>query len=47
MIRRMAASIYSVVLVAALWEVIARAGLVPFFFLPPLSVVAASFRPSA
>ena len=43
MIRRMAASIYSAVLVAALWEVIARAGLVPFFFLPPLSVVAATF----
>jgi ABC-type nitrate/sulfonate/bicarbonate transport system permease component len=42
-IRRLVAPIYSVVLVGVLWEVVARSGVVPFFFLPPLSVIAATF----
>jgi ABC-type nitrate/sulfonate/bicarbonate transport system permease component len=43
MIRRVAGSVYSVVLVALVWELVARAGLVPFFFLPPLSAVLSTF----
>jgi len=43
MIRKIAAASYSIVLVAIVWELVARAGVVPFFFLPPLSVVAATF----
>jgi ABC-type nitrate/sulfonate/bicarbonate transport system permease component len=43
MIRRIAAAGYSVVLVALIWELVARAGLVPFFFLPPLSAILATF----
>ena len=43
MIRRLAAGSYSLALVALAWEVAARSGLVPFFFLPPLTVIAASF----
>jgi ABC-type nitrate/sulfonate/bicarbonate transport system permease component len=34
------AKTYSVMLVVAAWEAIARGGLVPFFFLPPLSTIA-------
>src|SRR5215813_7815592 len=34
---------YSVLLVIGLWEVTARSGFVPFFFLPPLSVIAMTF----
>jgi ABC-type nitrate/sulfonate/bicarbonate transport system permease component len=40
---RAAAAVYSLILVAALWEVVARAGLVPFFFLPPLTAIAVTF----
>jgi len=43
MILRAAAAVYSLVLVAAIWEAVARAGVVPFFFLPPLSVIGATF----
>ena len=43
MIRRFVAATYSLGLVAIVWEATARAGVVPFFFLPPLSVVAATF----
>src|SRR5262249_44588969 len=43
MIGRLAAAVYSVVLAAVAWEVVARAGVVPFFFLPPLSAVASTF----
>ena len=43
MIRRAFATIYSVLLVGAVWEIVARSGVVPFFFLPPLSVIAATF----
>jgi ABC-type nitrate/sulfonate/bicarbonate transport system permease component len=43
MIGRLAAATYSLVLVAVAWEAVARAGVVPFFFLPPLSVVAGTF----
>jgi ABC-type nitrate/sulfonate/bicarbonate transport system permease component len=34
---------YSVLLVIGLWESAARSGFVPFFFLPPLSVIAMTF----
>lgn len=43
MIGKVVASSYSVLLVGAVWEIVARSGLVPFFFLPPLSVIAATF----
>jgi len=43
MIRKIAAASYSIVLVAIVWELVARAGVVPFFFLPPLSVIARTF----
>jgi ABC-type nitrate/sulfonate/bicarbonate transport system permease component len=43
MIRRIVGATYSIVLVAIAWEVAARAGVVPFFFLPPLSVIARTF----
>lgn len=43
MILRAFATIYSVLLVGAVWEIVARSGVVPFFFLPPLSVIAATF----
>jgi len=41
--RALAAGSYSLLLVAAVWEIVARAGVVPFFFLPPLSVIAWTF----
>jgi ABC-type nitrate/sulfonate/bicarbonate transport system permease component len=34
---------YSVALVIVAWEVVARSGLVPVFFLPPVSVIVATF----
>jgi ABC-type nitrate/sulfonate/bicarbonate transport system permease component len=34
---------YSLLIVIAVWEIIARSGLIPFFFLPPLSVIASTF----
>lgn len=34
---------YSSLIVIVLWEAVARSGLVPFFFLPPLSVIAPTF----
>ena len=34
---------YSLLIVFAVWEIIARSGLIPFFFLPPLSVIASTF----
>jgi len=34
---------YSLLLVAATWEIVARSGVVPFFFLPPLSVIGWTF----
>ena len=34
---------YSLLMVIAAWEIIARSCLVPFFFLPPLSVIASTF----
>src|SRR5436309_14638566 len=37
------AKTYSLILVVALWEVVARTGLVSFFFLPPVSVVLTTF----
>jgi NitT/TauT family transport system permease protein len=37
------AKTYSVILVVVAWELVARSGLVPFFFLPPVSVIAAIF----
>ena len=37
------AKTYSVLLVIAAWETVARSGLVPFFFLPPVSVIAVTF----
>jgi ABC-type nitrate/sulfonate/bicarbonate transport system permease component len=40
---RLLARTYSLVLVAAAWEIVARSGAVPFFFLPPLSVIAGTF----
>ena len=43
MIRKIAAASYSIGLVAIVWELVARAGVVPFFFLPPLSVIARTF----
>jgi len=43
LIRRVVASSYSLVLVAVAWEAVARSDLVPFFFLPPLSVIGAAF----
>ena len=43
MIRRVFAASYSVLLVGVTWEIVARSGLVPFFFLPPLSVIGATF----
>ena len=43
MIRDAFASVYSVLLVGVVWEIVARSGVVPFFFLPPLSVVAVTF----
>jgi len=42
-IRAFVASSYSLVLVAVAWEIVARSGVVPFFFLPPLTVIAATF----
>ncbi len=35
--------LYSSLIVIAVWEIIARSGLIPFFFLPPLSVIASTF----
>lgn len=43
MIRRIVAASSSLLLVAVAWEIAARSGLVPFFFLPPLSIIAATF----
>ena len=43
MIRGLVAGSYSLVLVAAAWEIVARSGVVPFFFLPPLTIIAATF----
>ena len=43
MIRALVAGSYSLFLVAATWEIVARSGVIPFFFLPPLSVIAATF----
>jgi len=43
MIRRIAAAGYSVALVALVWELVARAHLVPFFFLPPFTAVLSTF----
>jgi ABC-type nitrate/sulfonate/bicarbonate transport system permease component len=43
MTRALVGSSYSLLLVAAAWEIVARSGAVPFFFLPPLSVIAATF----
>jgi len=43
LIRRLAAASSSLLLVAVAWEIAARSGLVPFFFLPPLSIIAATF----
>lgn len=37
------AAFYSLLMVITVWEVIARSGLIPFFFLPPLSVIASTF----
>jgi ABC-type nitrate/sulfonate/bicarbonate transport system permease component len=37
------AAFYSSLIVIAVWEGIARSGLIPFFFLPPLSVIASTF----
>ena len=37
------ARLYSVLLVAIAWEIVARSGLVPFFFLPPLSIIGGNF----
>src|SRR3972149_1779062 len=34
---------YSLLIAIAVWEIIARSGLVPFFFLPPLSIIASTF----
>src|SRR5262245_27521172 len=42
-VKRILAGVYSLVLVAVLWELVARSGLVPFFFLPPLSTIAVTF----
>jgi len=42
-IRRAFVASYSLLLLAAAWEIVARSGLVPFFFLPPLSVIAVTF----
>ena len=42
-VRRALASVYSVMLVAVVWEMVARSGMVPFFFLPPLSTIAITF----
>jgi ABC-type nitrate/sulfonate/bicarbonate transport system permease component len=42
-IRRIFVASYSVLLVAAAWELVARSGRIPFFFLPPLSVIATTF----
>jgi len=42
-IRRVVASSYSLILVAVAWEIAARSGVVPFFFLPPLTAIAATF----
>jgi ABC-type nitrate/sulfonate/bicarbonate transport system permease component len=33
----------SLLIVAVTWEMVARSGVMPFFFLPPLSVIAATF----
>jgi len=41
--RKIFAASYSLLLVGVAWEIVARAGLVPFFFLPPLSVIASTF----
>src|SRR6185436_10474441 len=41
--RAFVASSYSLILVAVAWEIVARSGVVPFFFLPPLTVIAATF----
>jgi len=35
--------VYSVLIVIVMWEIIARGGVVPFFFLPPLSVILSTF----
>ena len=42
-VKRLLAGVYSLVLVAVVWELVARSGLVPFFFLPPLSTIAVTF----
>ncbi len=34
---------YSLLIAIVVWEIIARSGLVPFFFLPPLSIIASTF----
>ena len=43
MIQRLAGATYSLALLAIVWEIVARAGVVPFFFLPPLSAIAQTF----
>jgi ABC-type nitrate/sulfonate/bicarbonate transport system permease component len=42
-IRHAVAAVYSVVLVVVAWEIVARSGVVPFFFLPPLSIIGVTF----
>jgi taurine transport system permease protein len=45
LVRRLGAVLldhYSVILILVLWEISARAGLVPAYFLPPLSAIAAT-----
>jgi len=36
-------SFYSLIIVIVVWEIIARSGIVPFFFLPPISTIAYTF----
>lgn len=34
---------YSLLIVSVAWEIVGRSGIVPFFFLPPLSIIAYTF----
>lgn len=40
---KVVAVFYSLLIVIAGWEIVARSGLIPFFFLPPVSVIAGTF----
>lgn len=42
-IGRLFAASYSLLLLGAVWEIVARSGLIPFFFLPPLSIIGSTF----